>query len=188
MFNRLTTGERVKDLRIKQGLTLKELSAAIEKKTGVHLAPSTLSDLEAYGNTDKANKEPRLSTLKAITDYFDISLDYLAGNSEVKSPSLTKQAIHKMLGLSEAAILQLQTANRQRMAFVLLALEELISANDLYTLDTFGQYLTMSDDTTIERANGQRIKERAIAALDLQQSLDDIRRMYKEKQVKTKER
>ena len=187
MINRLTTGERVKDLRIKQGLTLKELSAAIEKKTGMHLAPSTLSDLEAYGNSDKTNKEPRLSTLKAVTDYFDISLDYLAGNSEVKTRDITKQAIHKSLGLSEAAIMELQTANRQRMAFVLLALEELLNGDDLYTLDIFGQYLTMSDSATVERTNGQPIKERALAALDLQQSLDDIRRKYKERQGKTKE-
>lgn len=176
----LTIGERVKDLRQKQKLTLKELSEAIQAKTGQHIAVSTLSDLEAYGDSYKPNKEPRLSTLKAITDYFEISLDYLAGISEVKSPKIKLQAVHKMLGLSEAGIMRLQEANKQKMYFVLLALDELLKDDNLYTLDKLGQYLTINDAYMTERIDGQPIKQKTLFAVEVQQCLDDMRRKVQE--------
>ncbi len=176
----LTTGERVKDLRNAKGLTLKELSSAIQLKTGQYIAVSTLSDLEAYGDGCKPNKEPRLSTVKAITDYFEISLDYLAGNSEVKSPNIKLQAIHKMLGLSEEGIKRLQEANEQRMYFVFLALDELLKDDNLYTLDKIGQYLTIGDKYITERIDGQPIKQKTLFAVELQQCFDDMRRKVQE--------
>lgn len=180
---KLSTGERVKDLRNNQNLTLKELSKAIEEKTGQHIAVSTLSDLEAYGNSDKANKEPRFSTLKAITEYFEISLDYLAGISDVKSPNIRLQAVHKMLGLSEESILKLQEANAASMYFVLLALDELLKDDNLYTLDKLGKYLSIDDAYTAERIDGQPIKQKTLFAYEVQQCIDDIRRKVQAEQI-----
>ncbi|MBQ8767171.1 MAG: helix-turn-helix transcriptional regulator [Clostridia bacterium] len=179
---KLSTGERVKDLRQAQGLTLKELSTNIQEKTGQHIAVSTLSYIEAYGNSDKANKEPRFSTLKAITDYFEISLDYLAGKSEVKSPEIKFQAVHKMLGLSEEGILKLQEANETRMYFVLLALDKLLKDDNLYTLDKLGHYLTIDDEYTAERIDGQPIKQKTLFAVEVQQCIDNIRRKVQAEQ------
>ena len=176
----LTIGERVKDLRNAKGFTLKELSEAIQSKTGQYIAVSTLSDLEAYGDGCKPNKEPRLSTVKAITEYFEISLDYLAGISEVKSPDIELQAVSKMLGLSEAGILNLQEANKQRMYFVLLALDELLKDGNLYTLDKLGGYLTIDDAYTAERIDGQPIKQKTLFAVEVLQCIDDLRRKVQE--------
>lgn len=181
-MTRLTIGERVKDLRQKQKLTLKELSEAIQSKTGQRIAISTLSDLEAYGDGDRPNKEPRLSTLKAITDYFGISLDYLSGISEVKSPKIKLQAVHKMLGLSEDSIIKLQEANGLNMYFVLLALDELIKDDNLYTLDILGRYLSIDDAYTAERIDGQLIKQKTLYAYEVQQCIDNIRRKVQARQ------
>ena len=173
-MTKLTTGERIEELRREHELTLKGLSDAIANKTEQRIAASTLSDLES------SSKIPRLSTLKTIADYFGVSLDYLAGISEVKSPNIELQAVHKMLGLSEKGIKRLQEANEQRMYFVLLALDELLKDDNLYTLDKLGQYLMIGEAYAAERIDGQPIKQKTLFAVEVQQCFEDMRRKVQE--------
>lgn len=48
--------------------------------------------------------EPRINALNEVAKVLEVSLDFLLGNSDVKSPDTTLQAIGKMTGLSESAI------------------------------------------------------------------------------------
>lgn len=174
----LTIGERVKDLRNAKGLTLKELSEAIQAKTGHYIAVSTLSDLEAYGNSDKVNKEPRLSTIKAITEYFGISLDYLAGISEVKSPNIERQAINKMLGLSENAI---EFLEKRRPLFECSAINAIIEYNngDIVSL-IYSHLFHKSNDAEIEVGNNITIDGNNIADIFLLEIVSELRSLRKE--------
>lgn len=166
----ISIGERVRDLRAEKKLTLKELSCAIAEKTGRHIAVSTLSTLEAYGNDDlRKVKEPSLAIVKAVADFFDVSLDYLVGNSDAKSLDVDVQAIHKRLGLSEQAIAALFTACKVRQTFSLWALNVLLQDKDLYTLDTLGRCLSMDDKYTVERIDGSYVREKTLMAFEVQQ-------------------
>jgi len=69
-----TFGERIRSLRIEHGLTGTELGKIF------NLTRSGISSYEARGSfTDEA-------TLKKIAAYFDVSIDYLIGASDVKNP------------------------------------------------------------------------------------------------------
>ena len=166
----VSIGERVKDLRTEKKLTLKELSCAIAEKTGRHIAVSTLSTLEAYGNDDlRKVKEPSLAIVKAVADFFEVSLDYLVGNSDAKSLDVDVQAIHKRLGLSEQAIAALYTACKIRQVFSLWALNVLLQDENLLILDTLGRCLSMDDKYTVERIDGSHVREKTIMVFEVQQ-------------------
>lgn len=162
-MTKLTTGERIEELRRNKRLTLKELSEEIKAKTGERIAVSTLSDLESSG------KDPRLSTLRAIANYFSVSLDYLVGNSDAKSLDVDVQAIHKRLGLSEQAIAELYTACKIRQVFALWALNVLLQDENLLILDTLGRCLSMDDKYTVERIDGSHVREKTIMVFEVQQ-------------------
>lgn len=167
-MTKLTTGERIEELRRSKGLTLKELSEEIKAKTGERIAVSTLSDLES------SSKDPRLSTLRAIANYFSVSLDYLGGISEVKSLDIKVQAIHKQLGLSEQAIAALYTARKIRQVFSLRALNVLLQDKNLRTLDTLGRCLSMDDKYTVERIDGSHVREKTLMAFEVQQLISRV--------------
>lgn len=70
MHNMATFSERLKELRASQELSQRLLS----EKTGV--ARKTIQSYELELRT------PTLNVLIALADYFDISIDYLAGRSD----------------------------------------------------------------------------------------------------------
>ncbi|HIY96347.1 MAG TPA: helix-turn-helix domain-containing protein [Candidatus Borkfalkia excrementigallinarum] len=65
-------GERLKALRISDGLTSKELAKELQ------CGPSSVN----YWERDI--REPSISALKKICDYFNVSADYMLGRSERK--------------------------------------------------------------------------------------------------------
>lgn len=64
-------GQRLKELREHKNVSQKELSEHIQVST---------RQLRRYENDDF---EPNLSTLKALADYFGVSLDYLVGRDRL---------------------------------------------------------------------------------------------------------
>ena len=62
--------KRLKLLRQSQNLTLQQLGAA------VNATKATM------GNLENSNKQPSVSMLVALADYFKVSLDYLVGRSD----------------------------------------------------------------------------------------------------------
>lgn len=67
--------ERLKQLRTEAGLTQEDLAKKL------NLSPSTISLYES--NT----REPNISTLIGVANYFGVSTDYLLGISELKTKS-----------------------------------------------------------------------------------------------------
>ncbi|WZL82645.1 helix-turn-helix transcriptional regulator [Vallitaleaceae bacterium 9-2] len=67
--------ERIKELRLKKNLTQTELSKLLS------VSKSTISMYE------NGNREPDLKTLKAIADFFNVSIDYLLikSNNDIKT-------------------------------------------------------------------------------------------------------
>lgn len=63
-------GEKLKELRLSRNLTLKQVSDAIG------LTRNAISNYEAN------IREPSLSVLKSLCDFFDVSADYLIGRSD----------------------------------------------------------------------------------------------------------
>lgn len=69
-----TFAERLKELRKEKHLTIEQLA----NNTGI--AKSTIS---RYEN----GREPKGDIIRLLTEYFDISIDYLMGTSDVRTPS-----------------------------------------------------------------------------------------------------
>lgn len=61
--------ERLKNLRITTNATQKDVADALS------------ITVRAYQYYEKATKEPTLSKLLALADFFDVSLDYLTGRT-----------------------------------------------------------------------------------------------------------
>ncbi len=68
------------------------------------------STLTAWIKGDKNGKrtEPKIEGLNEVARAFDVSLDYLVGNSNVASPKTTLRAVCEYTGLSEQAITNLR--------------------------------------------------------------------------------
>ena len=67
MGSKMKFSENLRQLREKQGLKQKELAEKLE------------ISLRAYQYYERNEREPQLSTLIRIADYFDVSLDELVG-------------------------------------------------------------------------------------------------------------
>ncbi|MFW5648299.1 MAG: helix-turn-helix domain-containing protein [Candidatus Alkaliphilus sp. MAG34] len=65
---------RIKQLRREKGLKQEELA----KEFGI--AQQTIS------NYEKGIREPDITTLKNMADFFDVSLDYLLGKTDIRTP------------------------------------------------------------------------------------------------------
>ena len=65
---------RLKQLREERKLTLRELAEKI------HIDKSSLSRFE------NGEREPRTSVIVDIANFFNVSLDYLLGQSEIRNP------------------------------------------------------------------------------------------------------
>lgn len=63
-------GERLKQLRNDKGLTVKEVAATLGMTLG------------AYAHYEQGIREPSISILKKICDFFDVSADYLIGRTD----------------------------------------------------------------------------------------------------------
>lgn len=77
MNAKLTTGEKLKDLRVERHLRLDELSKEI------HISASTLSNYENDENYDIS-----AANIMTLAEYFDVSTDYLLGRTESKKGTL----------------------------------------------------------------------------------------------------
>lgn len=161
-------GERILTERKKLGLTQDGLAEKID-----------IGSRQTIGQWENGTALPSLSKLLCMCDLFDCEIGYLLCEYDCKTRAATD--VKSETGLSERAVYELQQANKQRMYFVLLALNELLQDEGLYTLDIIGQYFALDEAQTIAKSNGQIIKEKTLAAFDVQQSIADIRHKVQER-------
>lgn len=74
-------GKRLKQLRKENNKTQEEVSKQIE------ITRATLSRYE------KGEIEPPITTVMDLANYFNVSLDWLAGNSEIKDPNINSNKL-----------------------------------------------------------------------------------------------
>jgi transcriptional regulator with XRE-family HTH domain len=73
-----TFAERLKELRKEKQLTVEQLA------NNIGSAKSTIS---RYEN----GREPKGDIIRLLTEYFDVSIDYLMGVSDIKTPNLKNE-------------------------------------------------------------------------------------------------
>ena len=83
---------RLIELRLQKGLTIKEVAQAL----GV---PYT-----TYNSYEKNTREPNSESLIKISDFFNVSIDYLLGRTTVKTRDKKVKTVNDVTGLSERAI------------------------------------------------------------------------------------
>lgn len=76
-------GLRIKELRQERDLTMDMLVADMNAKYELE-KPINKSMVSRWENGDN---EPSLENAKYLSMYFDVSLDYLIGNSNIRTPS-----------------------------------------------------------------------------------------------------
>lgn len=89
-------GDRIKELREKQGLTQKQLS----EDPRLNLNINTLASYE------RNLREPKIDMIIRMARYFSVTTDYLLGISEYKD--YDNEQISKQFQLSEKAIIELK--------------------------------------------------------------------------------
>lgn len=70
-------GERLKQLVREKGLEQQEAAIQLNIK------------IPTFNGYVSNKREPSIEKLKLLADYFDVSVDYLTGHSEVKDPQLS---------------------------------------------------------------------------------------------------
>lgn len=81
---------RIKELRTERGITQADLAKILK-----------ISD-RAVGYYENGDREPDYSTLLKIADYFDVSIDYLLGASDIKKLSSLQSETDFHVGLSKS--------------------------------------------------------------------------------------
>jgi transcriptional regulator with XRE-family HTH domain len=80
---------RIKELRTERGITQADLAKILK-----------ISD-RAVGHYENGDREPDYSTLLKIADYFDVSIDYLLGVSDIKKPNESKNTDKEFVAFYE---------------------------------------------------------------------------------------
>lgn len=127
----------LKQLRNEHHLT----QANLAKILGI--APTTLA---AY---EQGKSEPNIETLTKLANYFNVSIDYLLGLTDVKTTNLDVAYMSDYLGLKERSIetlhqyIQLSKKDSKRISQTLDTLNILL-APDVEILDHISDYLNFS--------------------------------------------
>ena len=81
---------------------------------------------------------PKTENLVKIAQHYHVSLDYLIGTSDVKSPDASIQGICEYTGLSETAIEVLHNMNREYRSYLMRLFED-------PSIEVVGGYISFAD-------------------------------------------
>lgn len=83
-------GNRIYQLRTEKGLSMDMIVADMNQKYDIQLNKSMFSRWE------KEKINPSLENAKILCDYFDVSLDYMIGLTDVRTPSRLLAYAHRL--------------------------------------------------------------------------------------------
>lgn len=173
---KLTTGERLKDLRKAAGLTCEQLCAEIGEKYGFTITKSKYCEIE-----NDVDKDFGFRSFICFAKYFNVSTDYLLGLSEDKTADKDEQTAIAVTGLNEKAINYLKRLTQGQKAALTFMLERI---NFIDILELFQQAKIMQNYLP---HNNQAILESAAAAtadIDILEPLtrkeSNVHHIYKE--------
>ena len=81
---------RLKKLRLKRGLTLRELSGCLNDE-GVYIAPDTLAKYE------RGDRNPKIEKWLKLADFYGVSVPYLKGRYDHLTKKEALQTIHEIM-------------------------------------------------------------------------------------------
>ena len=81
----MTFGERFKELRLEKGLTHQELAEDFNKIYGHTFSKPSISQYE------NGKRTPENQALKNFASYFNVSIDYLLGVSDIKNNNINPE-------------------------------------------------------------------------------------------------
>lgn len=90
------------------------LRELIGEKTQNEIAEELNITRQSIGQWINGNTTPDIATLCKLSDYFDVSADYLLCRTDVKSSNTDLQAVCNYTGLSEIALAKLQLLREQK--------------------------------------------------------------------------
>ena len=122
---------RVNKLLEERQWTQKELAEKID------MSASTVSDWIGINKKAATEREPGMYAIQKIAECFGVSVDYLLGGNECKSPS--DEEIHKLTGLSDEAISKLKKGTK------LVAQENFSAEKKMYMLNHLIETMGSSD-------------------------------------------
>lgn len=105
--------KRLRELRTNVGLSMKEFGSIIG------LAESTISLYET------GKREPDFNTLAKIANYFNVTIDYLLGNTEIKKESATPMGDGPATEREQLLLEKFRAASPAIQELVLKALKDL---------------------------------------------------------------
>lgn len=97
---------RIKELRKEKGLTLDEVSTALDINR---------STLNRYENE---NSEPKLETWKKLADYFGVEVGYLQGVSDIKISGWNQKIMDEYLSIDDKNLRKKFVEEREKAAFI----------------------------------------------------------------------
>lgn len=102
---------RIKELRIEEGLSIIKLSDALSKEAGFTIDRQKLGRIENGQELD-------VGVLKVYCKHFDVSADYILGLSDEKSSDVDILALYKKLGLSGESITKIESMSKEQQKTV----------------------------------------------------------------------
>lgn len=125
-------GNRLTELREEKGLNKKEIAKELK-------LPYT-----TYLNYENDEREPNSDTLIKIAKYFNVSIDYLLGVSDVRTTDINVRQIRNATGLTEKSIVNIKkfcTDETFGMVYLNKLLEDLTHSNEKSVLFQIILYL-----------------------------------------------
>ena len=83
---------RLKELRLKRGLTLRELSGCLNDE-GFYIAPDTLAKYE------RGDRNPKIEKWLKLADFYGVSVPYLKGRYDHLTKKEALQTIHEVMSV-----------------------------------------------------------------------------------------
>lgn len=156
--------DRLRELIKEKNKTQKDVAKEIAECSNIELSPQTLS---YYVN----GREPNYELLKAFSKYFDVSVDYLIGNSDAKKAENEK--LINELGINDDSIKIIQGLRTLSVA-ITDPEPNVLKNDDRQLLDVFNEFVSAnyfmafltalkisthpSDDETIPETSPFRLK------------------------------
>lgn len=139
-------GNRLRDLRLDKGKTLKELVDDLKVKTGLAISSDTLAKYE------QGNREPKFERWQKLADYFGVPIPYLQGIGVSKNEVL-RDCINELSSNSTGKIaLLIKDILKEYNTYFSLNLNEFTSNTSEYSkyTDYVERAIEIKDDMFLE--------------------------------------
>lgn len=112
--------DRLRELRKEKCLSWDSLAETLKSQYEIQIHRDTLKFYEAKEGHSKAgnNRAMKAEYLYCLADFYGVSVDYLLGRTDTRSPDAEIKAVCEFTGLSEQAVTNLKAYSNQSISFI----------------------------------------------------------------------